>query len=116
MQREGMLEKTAGMTEEERQAIYSATVNSVVRITRMAKTAGLTGEQVWDCTKAALMGLFDIPESMAAFLVREAWEQAATEDTFCTGCGLNINTTRPCPDCGERLCHDCMGFHICDPE
>lgn len=65
------------MTEQEKKAIYEEITNSIVILAKAAKAAGFTGEQTWNNTRAALVKLFGIPEEVAAFLIRTAWEKAA---------------------------------------
>ena len=66
------------MTEEEKKAIYDVVINSIIDLTAKTKAASFTGEQIWENTKHALVTLFPgLPEGVAAFLIREAWEKAA---------------------------------------
>jgi hypothetical protein len=34
---------------------------------------------------------------------------------ICDGCGKGKIVVTKC-DCGEKLCQDCEGHHVCEPE
>lgn len=39
-----------------------------------------------------------------------------TGDPYWSPCCGSSSTAPPCPACGERVCQDCEGHHVCDPE
>lgn len=61
----------------EQKAIYDEMINSIITLTKQAKAAGFTGKQIWENVIFAIVNMTSVPEGIAAFMVREAWEKAA---------------------------------------
>lgn len=84
------------MTEQE--AIYTAMMETIITLTKAAKATGkFTAEEIWENLKAEIMKMTGLPESVAAYLIRSAWEQASKETETMSQAILTAKATKISP-------------------